>query len=122
MYGYNLEKSPTIDYDSPEVIYSLPKMVQGIGIIDDKVLFSESFTYLINSKLEIYKNIIDENDHSSFDKSNKIKTVKLPPMSEGFFIKDNKMYVLFESASDGYGGALPKLGKIISINLDYLFK
>jgi len=123
LYGYNLDNSPIIDYNLPDQVFSLPKMVQGIGIVNDKVLFSESFTYLINSKLEIYKNLnIADNTYTAYDKTNKVKTIKLPPMSEGFFIKEGRMYILFESASDGYGGALPKLGKIVSINLDYLFK
>ena len=39
------------------------------------------------------------------------------PMAEGIFLKDKELYVLYESASDTYWMALPKLPKVLKYNL-----
>lgn len=118
---YNIDN---INYNEPELIISLPKMVQGLVITDDnKFIVTRSFTYLINSDLSIYSNVYDNEDKYLFnnkevpyyklDKSNKEKSIKLPPMAEELFEKDNKLYILFESSSDTYSKAYPKINKII---------
>jgi len=115
--GYILESE--IDFEKPAKSISLPKMVQGMSIVDDKILFTESYTYLINSNLEVYENILNKDgDNLKFDKSNKLKTIKLPPMAEGFFVKNGRIYILFESSADSYFPAKPKLNNIISIDVN----
>lgn len=128
LMGYKLDNS--IDYSKPDYIISLPKMVQGMVITkDNKFIFSRSFTNLINSDLLIYDNVLDETadtyklnnrnvPYYKFDKSNLIKKINLPPMSEELFEKDNELYILFENSSDAYFYAYPKINKIIKYKID----
>ena len=112
--GYKI--SNEIDFDNPDYVLSLPKMVQGMSILPDgSFAFTESFTYLINSNLCIYKNILDNGN--KFDNSNLIKTIKIPPMAEGMFYKDGYLYILFESSSDKYSLADPKIDKILKYKI-----
>ena len=112
--GYKI--SNEIDFDNPDYVLSLPKMVQGMTILPDgSFAFTESFTYLINSNLSIYKNILDNGN--KFDNSNLIKTIKIPPMAEGMFYKDGYLYILFESSSDKYSLADPKIDKILKYKI-----
>ena len=76
------------------------------------VAFTESFTYLINSNLQVYKNILKKKN-AKFDKSNLKYTKKLPPMAEGIFYKDDSLYILFESSANKYSLAIPKVDRII---------
>ena len=39
-------------------------------------------------------------------------------MIEGIFYKDDYLYMLFESSSDGYSLALPKIKKILKLKID----
>ena len=121
---YNINN---IDYNNPELVISLPKMVQGMTITDDnKFIFTRSFTFLINSDLVIYNNVLEEkNDiyeinnnkipYYHFTDKNKEKNIKLPPMAEGLFYKDKKLFILFENSSDHYKLAIPKNNNMITI-------
>lgn len=129
MYVYNYDED--INYNLPKFIISLPKMVQGLAITDDnKYIFTESFTNLINSKLEVYDDIFKnkkdtynlngkEIPYYKFSKDNLINTIKLPPMAEGIFYKEDNLYILFENSSDHYFFAFPKIKNIISLNKKY---
>ena len=120
LYGYKVKEN--IDYNKPDYTLYLPKAVQGMTILpDNKVVFSQSFTYLVNSNLSIYDNILDKNK-MTFNKSNKITTVKVPPMAEGMFYKDGYLYILFESSADKYSLADPKIGKVIKYKITKLTK
>lgn len=119
-----------IDYDKPDTIISLPKMVQGLTF-DDKgdFIFTTSFTNLIASKLLIYDNILNDKTTSTylfngrdvpyyeFTNKHMIKKYELPPMAEGLFYKDKSCYILFENSSDTYWYALPKMKMIISLTV-----
>ena len=132
LLGYNIEKS--INYKNPDYVISLPKMIQGMAITkDNKFIFTASFTNLINSILMIYDNPLkDENNYYqinnkkvpyySFNDNNLINTLKIPPMAEGIFYKDNNLYILFENSSDTYFYAFPKINKIIKLNINKLDK
>lgn len=114
-----------LDYSNPSYIISLPKMVQGMEIVGDNFIFSHSFTYLINSTLSIYGKPIENGYYKLNGKDipyyifNKVyKKYKLPPMIEGIFYKDDYLYMLFESSSDGYSLALPKIKKVLKLKID----
>lgn len=125
LLAYNNE---SIDYNKPKYIISLPKMVQGMEIDkDNNMYFTTSFTYLINSKLLVYSNVLDnkpstyklnniEVPYYKLTKKELIKKYTLPPMAEGMYFKDNKLYILFESSSDGYSLAFPKINKLIQMD------
>ena len=127
LFGYVLKDN--ISYDDPDYVISLPIMVQGMERDSEgKFIFTDSYTNLVHSKLTIYSNVL-EGDASTYtingkeipyyklDKSNLIKTYKLPPMAEGLFLKDKELYIVFESASDTYWEALPRLPKVLKFNI-----
>ena len=116
-----------LDYSNPSYIISLPKMVQGMEIIGNKFVFSQSFTYLISSKLSFYDSPLN-GEYSYYNlngkdipyyKFSKVSSKHtLPPMIEGIFYKDDSLYMLFESSSDGYSLALPKIKKVLKYKID----
>lgn len=124
LFGYKVEDS--IHYSLPEVVISLPKMVQGLTFDDDDhFVLTESFTYLINSNFSIYQNVLEKdsslnitvNAHKipyyQLNRENLIKTIKLPPMAEELFYLDDSYYILFESSTDHYSMAYPKIKNVI---------
>ena len=117
--GYKLDKE--IDYNKPDYSLSLPKAVQGMVVFPSgEVGFTQSFTYLVNSNLSIYKDELFTG--KSFNKKNKIKTIKLPPMAEGMFYRDGYLYVLFESSTDKYSLADPKMDRVIRYDVKKIIK
>lgn len=120
-----------MNYMEPKYIMSLPKMVQGMEITkDNEFLFTESYTYLIKSKLEVYTNPLNErpskytlNDkeypYYQFGKANLRKAIKIPPMAEGLFYKEGSVYILFESKTDNYKLAFPKIENVIKYESPY---
>lgn len=113
-----------IDYNKPNLIISIPKMVQGMIIVDDTFIFTRSFTNLINSDLSYYENVLNGKSDTyklkgrripyyHFKKDNLIKNVKLPPMAEGLFSYENDLYISFENSSDHYFYAYPKNKNVI---------
>ncbi len=127
LMGYILKEE--IDYNSPDYIISLPKMVQGLAITEDnKFIVTQSFTNLINSNLSIYSNPLTNKQeiyklngqdipYYHFNKDNLIENVKIAPMAEELFYKDKQLYILFENSSDTYFYALPKINKIIKYKI-----
>lgn len=122
LFEYDLEN---INYQKPILAISLPKMVQGMTSTDNnEFIFTRSFTNLIQSDLVTYKNVLqNEPDtykigHNTipfyhFTKKDIIKHEKLPPMAEGIFTKNNKIYISFESSSNHYFYAYPKIYNVI---------
>lgn len=127
LLAYNTQTD--YNYDKPNYIMSLPKKVQGMTIMPNKsFVFSCSFTNLVKSDLKVYSNILEEEPdkynykgrdvpYYKFSINNNIKEVKFPPMAEGIFNIDNDLYILFESSSDKYFYALPKMKKVIKYTL-----
>ena len=125
LLAYSLEN---INYDKPKLIISLPMMVQGMEINkNNEFVFTTSYSCFINSQLLIYKNVLKEKASTYKFKGNNIPYYKLtkeeliskrklPPMAEEVFYKDNELYILFESSSDVYLPADPKIKRILKIN------
>ncbi len=121
------EANEKIDYENPLYIISVPKMVQGLVILNDnEFVFTESFTYLIKSNLSRYKiDLSSVKEHYNYNgkdipyykcnKDNLINNTKLPPMAEGLFYKDGDFYILFESSATHYSLATPKINNILKI-------
>ena len=128
---YSIKK---INYFKPEIIISLPKMVQGMVITNDnKFIFTESFTNLVYSNLSVYDNVLKSKSNKynlngidipyyKFDDKTLIKNIKLPPMAEGLFYKDKKLFILFENSSNTYFYAYPKLKNVIEFDIEKYLK
>lgn len=125
LIGYDINN---LDYSSPSYIISLPKMVQGMAIVDGRFVFSRSYTYLLLSSISVYDNPLNgESSYYSFNgkdvpyykfsKKNLHSKYKVPPMVEGIFYKDDYLYMLFESDSDHYVLSLPKIDKVLKFRL-----
>ena len=106
LHGFKVSKN--INYEKPDYKYDIPWLVQGMAITDDnKFIYSQSFTPFHLSTISIY------------DKNKLIKELRIPPMSEGIFYKDNEIYICFESSATRYFYADPKIDKILKIKEDY---
>ena len=123
---FTYDVNDEIDYNNPNKITSLPKTIQGMAITNDSIYFTHSYTFLNPSKLSIYHNIYNGNTTDSYSFNGKKipyyhflsnsleKTTSLSPMAEGIFYKEHKLYLLFESSSDAYPLAFPKIKNILS--------
>lgn len=130
LYGYEKNEKSKIEYESPVIALTLPKMVQGMSITDDnEFLFTASFTNLINSTLYKYKDIREDADekieingsaidYSTFTKEDIISTTKLPPMAEGMFYYKDDVYITFENTAKKYFFAFPKVRKVLKLNIN----
>ena len=111
LYGYDTRND--INFNAPNIIKILPKAVQSMVILPNgDFAFGRSYTYLANSYLSIYKDI------PVMKENNKNSNIKLPPMIEGMFIKDDYIYILFESSAKNYSLAEPSLDKVIRYKID----
>ena len=130
IYGYNLEKSDDIDnFNKPQYIVAIPDKVQSLYIDkDNNFYFTRSYSGFFTSSIDVHENMLNSKleeflvnaeriQYHSFRNTRRLHSYTLPPMAEGMFIKDNKLYVIFESASKKYLYAMPKINKIISFEL-----
>jgi len=105
LHGFKVKEN--INYNKPDYKYDIPWLVQGMAITDDnKFVYSQSYTPFHLSTISIY------------DKDKLIKEIRIPPMSEGIFYKDNEIYIAFESSATRYFYANPKIDKILKIKVD----
>lgn len=120
-----------MQYSVPSVVISLPKMIQGLAFNErGELAFTASYTYLIPSTFYLYPNVLEETAPSTitvsgkeipyypFDKKKIITKKSLPPMAEGMYYLDGSYYILFESSSDHYSMAFPKIKKVIQYKTD----
>ncbi len=114
---------------TPMRALSLPKLVQGMAVLNDgRVLLSMSNIYA-ESKINLYSDykLLEQNEIvvdgatlplQVLSSGNLQTTITAPPMSEGIVCRDGKLFVLFESAATKYsflGG--DKIDHVQSANL-----
>ncbi len=129
LFAYDV--TSTMNYSQPNIIFSLPKMVQGLTFNENgQFVFTTSFTNLISSQLLIYDDITKtessgfyEFNHQMipyyiFSSDTLVQQEKLPPMAEGLFYKDSSYYILFENSSDHYFYAFPKMKHVMKLHLE----
>ena len=56
-------------------------------------------------------------ERTVFNKKNRLKRIKIPPMAEGMFYKDGYIYILFESSTENYSMADPKIDTVIKYKI-----
>ena len=100
-------KDGNTKYNKPDYSYEIPKMVQGMAIVDDEFIFTKSYSPWLESELGTYK--------LKKGKLQKTKSINLPPMAEGMFYKDNHLYILYESNSYKYWMAIPKIKNLVRL-------
>jgi len=100
-------KDGNTKYNKPDYSYEIPKMVQGMAIVDDEFIFTKSYSPWLESELVTYK--------LKKGKLQKTKSINLPPMAEGMFYKDNHLYILYESNSYKYWMAIPKIKNLVRL-------
>ena len=110
--GLKLDKNESIN--SLDMILSIPDIVQDIEFYNNYIILSRSYGRKNDSLLQFYDNVLNEKNHTTIkyfnkkipvwflDKISLKKEVNILPMSEGISIKDNSLYILFESAALKY--------------------
>jgi len=115
-YLYNEESDTLNDIGS----FRIPPKVQGVAFTETgNVILSTSYGRRKSSYIKRYDSIqIMSNNVEDYK-----ERIELPPCSEGIVYKENRMYVLFESAgkkylegTDGKGKSLAPLDKILVIS------
>ena len=140
--GYKLNADDTVDTGRmseegkaiPDYILSIPNEVQGMTVVGNRITLSQSGGRDIESRLATYEWSSDEAPHAKTEKfgsepvpvwfldgQNMRKLMVMPPMSEGLFERDGRMYVLFESAANMYRDGAYPLDKVYMIDTKALF-
>lgn len=118
----------------PDVALSVGELVQGIALTSDGKIITSSSYSIHDSTLSCYKNVFDEDTPAKFkvsagheipvyflDGNSLISSEKIPSMSEEIVVENDKIYVLFESASKKYKlFNRKKLDKVYSLMVDFL--
>ncbi|TCZ78197.1 hypothetical protein E0485_08710 [Paenibacillus albiflavus] len=115
--GYKLNADDTIDpMATPDYILSTQDEIQGMTVIQDKVVLARSYGRNNMSDILIYQNPLSETPHEFvqvkgksvplwfLDKQNIGQRMTLPPMLEDAFELNGKVYFLFESGATQYRG------------------
>ena len=105
LIGYEVNNE--INLTKPVYAISIPKMFQGMSIVDGKFVFTSSYSNLFKSNLYVYKNVLEEKEtkyyyiagvkvpYHELSKEKLIKNVKLSPMAEGIFYNEGYLYIEF---------------------------
>ena len=118
MIGYHYDEE--VGELLPLQEYRIPKCVQGVAFDNNgAVYFSSSYGRNNSSYLMAYDSLLslhEELDAPAIE-------VEMPPCSEGVAFVENRLFILFESASqkylegtDGHGSCLAPLDSLLEIN------
>lgn len=136
-YAYKIDESDKfgLDDDFPVKALSVRDLCQGIDVTEDgKFVMSTSFS-LSDSHIYYYKDVLAEEQDSTIrvglqdvplwylDNSALIGEAQIPAMSEELFVKNNRVYLLFESACKKYKMFnRVRIKQVYSFELAYLEK
>lgn len=114
IYTINQDNLGGVESVNPEAAISSIGLVQGMTFTKDgNIVLSTSYS-LPASKLYVYNNVLNKPATKTFNINNTdiplymlddnelVKTIVAPCMSEEVVLKDNRVYVLFESACKKY--------------------
>lgn len=129
IYQFPLETVCTETSAAPEKAISVCGLVQGVAVNEEKILLSCSYG-LPDSTLRIYDNPLADEPQQTVTIGEKEvplyiltggTSVVLPCMSEELFLRDGKVYILFESMSMKYRFVVhSRITRIVSMNLQAL--
>lgn len=113
VFVFKLSSSGDFANSMPSFAISVPDLVQGMVLFENKIVLSSSYG-LNKSKISVYESdflkkanrtiAVKESHIPLYILSNKdlIKSFALPPMAEEIELVDDKLFILFESASKKY--------------------
>lgn len=110
VYAYEKDETATGGWKSePKFAISIRGLVQGFAIAGEEIFLSCSYG-LPNSTIYVYTNILGGETKDTFegvplyrlDKTNLLRTLDAPCMSEGIAVKEGRLFVLFESDAQKY--------------------
>ncbi|MDE5897099.1 MAG: hypothetical protein K2H43_04730 [Clostridia bacterium] len=132
VYEYSVDSDGKVLNGTPEKVLSVRAQVQGIAVYEGGITLSTSCG-LPDSKLFTYENILNETTDGRIeidgkeiplyrlDSSNLTGTLTAPCMSEEIFVKEGRIYILFESLCNKYKYFVRKqIDQIISLPLEDL--
>jgi len=116
IYGFDIDESRNTGVKSktPTKAISIRGLCQGIAVTSDGNFVMSTSYSLPNSTIYYYKNVLSEEAHDTLkiglnslplwylDDQALINSVEIPSMAEELFIKNNRAYILFESACKKY--------------------
>ncbi len=122
MAAYKVTKNGLRQTDS----YRIPGKVQGIAFDEEnRVYISASYGRKKSSYLRVYDSVARLNENPNHP----MVKIEMPPCSEEIAMADNKLYVLFESASekyfegtDGKGTSISPIDEVLVISKRSILK
>ncbi|MDT2740611.1 hypothetical protein [Enterococcus canintestini] len=96
-YGKTIHLRSGEKLSQPEKTYAIDRRIQGITFYQDKIILSRSYGSL-NSKIMIY-NYHDNDIDLDIDA---LRTIDAPAYLEQIFASDDRLYIIFESATSLY--------------------
>lgn len=132
--GYVLDEETEVPVNSltatageaarPDYILSIPDKVQGMVMMDDRIILSTSYGRSNPSALLIYEHVLHTEPHAQLedvydeaiplwflDGLSQTGELVMPPASETLVLDEEKLYILFESGANLYrvSGSYPLL-------------
>lgn len=118
VFGYKIDESKGYGLVSqaplPDKALSIRDLAQGIAVANDgRFVISTSYG-LLDSNIYVYENVLIEEHHGTIaigmynvdlwylDNNALVQTINVPSMSEEIVIKNDRVYVLFESGAKKY--------------------
>jgi len=135
VYGYKIDESRAYGlYDTmPQKALSIRSQGQGMAVTSEGEFVLSTSYGLPDSKFYYYKNVLSEENHSTIsigfkkvplwylDNESLISEKSLPCMSEEIVIKNDRIYILFESNAKKYRMfTRNRVENVYSIALNYL--
>ena len=139
--GYTLENTEreialsawdasTMSYATPNYVLAITDRIQGITLVGDKIVLSQSYSRTPDSKLFVYDNVLNNTQDTSvtlngeqisvwfLDEDVLTKTYTTMPMSEGVANCNGKILVLFESGAPYFSdGVVNPTDRVWSLTL-----
>lgn len=137
IYGFNIDegKNTGLSDTTPKKAISVRGLVQGIALTEEGNFVVSTSYSIPNSIIYYYKDILNEEAHDTLkigltemdlwylDNKSLIKETSIPSMSEEIFVKNNRVYILFESACKKYKMFnRTRIDSVYSVPVDYFAK
>lgn len=128
LYAYRMNSSGKLSTNSnqsntavADKTWATYQKIQGISFYEDNILLSQSYGTR-DSKLLVFKNQL-KNATFDLDQGDAIASMTLPPYLEQVIERKDKVFLLFESASQKYRNnkTIIHMDRIIKINIEHLY-